>query len=172
MMLCFRGSDYRRSWGLTWYNRMDSLLIILGFIESKADSNLQGWRWKTNDAPVICQWLVPDRKEELIKVARRRLTAEFKMKDLDMMHYFLGMEVWYIVDGIFHGTREVCSGDPEEVQDDGLQGHDYTYGIEPEAIEWCFIRSGWCYDVSSDDWVLDVLENMRLDICFAVNTLS
>ena len=41
------------------------------------------------------------------------------------MHY-LGMEVC---------TKEVCSGDPEEVQDDGLQGHDHTYGIELEAIE-------------------------------------
>ena len=29
--------------------------------------------------------------------------------------------------------REVCSRDPEEVQDDGL--HDHTYGIEHEAIE-------------------------------------
>ena len=33
-------------------------------------------------------------KEELIKVARRRLAAKFEMKDLDMTHYFLGMEVW------------------------------------------------------------------------------
>ena len=32
-------------------------------------------------------------------------------------------------------TREVCSIDPKEVQDGGLQGHDHTYGIEPEAIE-------------------------------------
>ena len=32
----------------------------------------------------------------------------------------LGMEVW---------TREVCSRDPEEVQDDGLHGHNHTYGI-------------------------------------------
>ena len=45
------------------------------------------------------------------------------------MHYFLGIEVW---------TREVCNRDPEQVQDDGL--HDHTYGIEPEAIECCFIR--------------------------------
>ena len=37
-------------------------------------------------------------------------------------------------------AREVCSRDPEEVWDDGLQGHDHTYGIEHEAIEWCFIR--------------------------------
>ena len=43
-----------------------------------------------------------------------------------MMHYVLGMEVW---------TREVCSRDPEEVWDDGLEGYGYTYGIKPEAIE-------------------------------------
>ena len=30
-------------------------------------------------------------------------------------------------------TREVCGRDPEEVQDDGMQGH--TYGIKLEAIE-------------------------------------
>ena len=39
------------------------------------------------------------------------LAAEFEMKDLGMMHYILGMEVW---------TREVCIRDPEEVQDDGM----------------------------------------------------
>ena len=32
-------------------------------------------------------------KEQLIKVARRRLATEFEMKNLDMMHYFIGMEV-------------------------------------------------------------------------------
>ena len=65
-------------------------------------------------------------KEELIKFARRRLATEFKIKDLGMMHYILGMEM---------RTREVCNRYLEKVQDDGLQGHDHTYGIEPEAIE-------------------------------------
>ena len=32
-------------------------------------------------------------------------------------------------------TREVCNRDPEEVQDNGLQGYGHTYGIELEAIE-------------------------------------
>ena len=39
-MLCFRGSDCRRSWGSTWYDRMDRLPMNLGFNESKADSKL------------------------------------------------------------------------------------------------------------------------------------
>ena len=42
-------------------------------------------------------------KEELIRVARRILAAKFRMKDLDMMRYFLGMEVWHNADGIFLG---------------------------------------------------------------------
>ena len=54
--------------------------------------------------------------DELIKVARRRLAVEFDMKDLDMMYYLIGMEVWQNLPSI----REVSSRDPEEVQDDGL----------------------------------------------------
>ena len=68
-------------------------------------------------------------EDGLIDDTKMKLVAEFEMKDLGMMHYVLSMEVW---------TREVCSRDPEEVQDDGM--HDHTHGIEPEAIECCFIR--------------------------------
>ena len=39
-MLRFRESDCRRSRGSTWYDRMDRLLMALGFTKSKADSNL------------------------------------------------------------------------------------------------------------------------------------
>ena len=35
----------------------------------------------------------------------------------------------------FLGTKEIYGRDLEKIQDDGLQGHDHTYGIEPEAIE-------------------------------------
>ena len=33
-------------------------------------------------------------EEKLILDSKRKLTAEFEMKDLGMMHYFLGLEVW------------------------------------------------------------------------------
>ena len=39
----------------------------------------------------------------LIADMKRKLVAKFKMKELGMMHYFLGMEVWQNVDGISLG---------------------------------------------------------------------
>ena len=39
----------------------------------------------------------------LIADTKRKLAAKFEMKDLGMMHYFLGMEVWQRTDGIFLG---------------------------------------------------------------------
>ena len=33
-------------------------------------------------------------EDGLIVDTKRKLHAEFEMKDLGMMHYFLGMEVW------------------------------------------------------------------------------
>ena len=73
---------------MTWYDRMDKLLMALGFTESKEDSNL--FFKVEGGIPVMLLLYVNDlllRKEELIKVARMRLVVEFKMKDLDMMHY-------------------------------------------------------------------------------------
>ena len=68
---------------------MGRLLKTLGFTESKVDSILffkvEGGR------PVMLLLYVNDLF--LTEFARRRLAVEFKMKDLDMMHYFLGMEV-------------------------------------------------------------------------------
>ena len=75
---------------------MDRLLMALGFNKSKEDSNhfskVEGIR------SVLLLLYFDDlfltEEVELIKVARRRLAAEFKIKDLGMVHYFLDMEVW------------------------------------------------------------------------------
>ena len=37
---------------------------------------------------------------------KRNLATDFEMKDLGMMHYFLGMEVWHSADGIFLGQEK------------------------------------------------------------------
>ena len=70
--------------------------MALGFTKSKENSNLC---FKVEGGRPVMLLLYDDDlfltgKEELIKVARRRLVVEFKIKELGMMHYFLGMEVW------------------------------------------------------------------------------
>jgi hypothetical protein len=39
--------------------------------------------------------------ENIIIECKRKLVEKFEMKDLGMMHYFLGLEVWQRSDGIF-----------------------------------------------------------------------
>ena len=68
----------------------------MAFTKSKADSNLY---YKVEYGnPVMLPLYVDDLfvtgTDGLIADTKRKLAAEFKMKDLEMMHYFLGMEVW------------------------------------------------------------------------------
>ena len=86
----------------TWYDRINS---FWGFTKSKPDSNLY---YKVEDGnPMILLLYVDDLfvtgMDGLIVDTKRKLAAEFKMKELGMMHYFLGMEVWQSKDGIFLG---------------------------------------------------------------------
>jgi hypothetical protein len=80
----------------SWYGRIDSFLTRLGFTKSKADSNL--YFKVMNDEPIILLLYVDDlfltREEKLISECKKRLASEFEMKDLGLMHYFLGLEVW------------------------------------------------------------------------------
>ena len=57
------------------------------------------------------------------------------MKDLGMMHYFLGMEVWQNANGISLGQGKYTVEILKRFKIYGLQGHDHTYGIKLEAIE-------------------------------------
>ena len=89
MMLRFRGSDCKRSRGLTWYDKMDILLMTLDFTKSKEDSKF--FFKVEGEIPMMLLLYVDDLflidgKEELIKDARRRLATKFEMKDLGMMH--------------------------------------------------------------------------------------
>ena len=80
----------------TWYGRIDSFLMSLGFTKSKADPNLYS---KVEDGMQVIILLYVDDffltgDEELIADSKRNLAAEFEMKDLGPMHYFLALEVW------------------------------------------------------------------------------
>jgi hypothetical protein len=78
-----------------WYGRIDKFLMRLGFTKSKEHSNLY---FKVMDGGSVILLLYVDdifltRDEKLITESKRKLVAEFEMKYLSMMHYFLGLEV-------------------------------------------------------------------------------
>jgi hypothetical protein len=86
-----------------WYGRIDSFLTSLGSTKSKFDSNL--YFKVMNDESVIFLLYVDDlfltREENIITDCKKNLAAEFEMKDLCSMHYFLGLEVWQSPNKIF-----------------------------------------------------------------------
>jgi hypothetical protein len=86
-----------------WYENKDGFLMSLGFSESVVDPNL--YYHIVGDECLILVLYVDDLfltgSEILIDECKQALTFEFEMKDLGMMHYFLGLEVWQRTDEIF-----------------------------------------------------------------------
>ena len=82
-----------------WYRRIDHFLMILGSTKSKADSNLY---YKFEDEGIMILLLYVDDlfltgEDKPINECKNNLAAEFEMKYLGMMHYFLGLEVWKLL---------------------------------------------------------------------------
>ena len=79
-----------------WYSRIDLYLQQLGFEKSEADPNLN--YLVEGEDPIILVLYVDNLfitgAERLIERCKLGLASEFKMKDIGLMHYFLGMEVW------------------------------------------------------------------------------
>ena len=70
--------------------------MSLGFTKIKADSNLY---YKIEDNGIMILLLYVDDmfltgEDKSIIECKKKLAIEFEMKDLRMMHYFLGLEVW------------------------------------------------------------------------------
>jgi hypothetical protein len=77
--------------------------MSLGFTKSKVDSNL--YFKVMNDEQVISLLYVDDLfltgEEKLITDCKKKRVAEFEMKDVGLMQYFLGLEVWQSPEKIF-----------------------------------------------------------------------
>jgi hypothetical protein len=157
-----------------WYGLIDNFLMSLGFTKSKADSNL--YFKVMNDELVILLLYVDDlfltREENLITKCKKRLASEFEMKDLGLMHYFLGLEVWQSLERIFLNQGKYAV----EILKifDMLESKPMNTPMEmnlkllvdtlSELIDGTLYR----HIIGS----LMYLTDTRPDICFAMNTLS
>ena len=79
-----------------WYSRIDTYLQQLGFQKSEGDPNL--YYIVVGEDPLILVLYVDDLfitgADRLIQGCKQDLASEFEMKDIGLMHYFLGLEVW------------------------------------------------------------------------------
>ena len=88
-----------------WYSRIDSYLQWMGFQKSEADPNL--YFIMVGDDPLILLLYVDDLfitgGERPIAACKKDLASEYKMTDIGLMHYFLGLLVWQELGHIFLG---------------------------------------------------------------------
>ena len=157
-----------------WYSRIDTYLHQLGFEKSEADSNL--YYILVGDDPLILVLYVDDLfltgSEKLIKGCKLDLASEFEMKDLGLMHYFLGMEVWQSSGHIFLGQgkyavdilRRFEMEDCRPMSTPMITNLKKLVASESELVDPTLYRQL----IGS----LMYLVNTRPDISFAVNTLS
>jgi hypothetical protein len=158
----------------SWYGCIDSFLTSLGFTESKADSNLY---LKIMDNELVILLLYVDdlfltREEKIIAECKKRLAAEFEMKDLGLMHYFLGLEVWQSPQRIFLNqgkyTIEILK------RFNMLECKPMNTPMEAK-LKLLVDTSSDLIDATLYRQIIGslmYLMNTRPDICFAVNTLS
>jgi len=107
--------------------------------------------------------------EKMVKYCKEDLAREFEMKDLGLMHYFLGMEVWLGDDELFvsHGkyVNEILKkfhmkrNKPMETPPIGnWRKEDATLGEVVEATIYRKLVGSPMYFV-----------NTQLDVCFVIN---
>eukprot|EP00253_Pinus_taeda_P020991 PITA_20991 len=146
----------------------------MGFTKSEADQNL--YYIVIGEEPLILVLYVDDLiitgAERLIEHCKRDLAAEFEMKDIGLMHYFLGLEVWqeeghfflgqgkYIVDILSRFHMEDC----RPMSTPMITNWKKLHASDSELVDPTLYRQL----IGS----LMYLVNTRPDICFAVNTMS
>ena len=79
-----------------WYTHIDSYFIGLGFTKSEADEKI--YQIVVEGKILIIVLYVDDliltSDEQLIHSCKEDLAKEFEMKDMGLLHYFLGLEIW------------------------------------------------------------------------------
>lgn len=157
-----------------WYGRIDNYLQQMGFVKSDADRNF--YYLMVEDEPLILVLYVDDifltGTSGLIEDCKRNLAAEFDMKDLGLMHYFIGLEVWQKDGVIFLGqgryTTKILKRfrmqDCRPMSTPMITSCRKIDALEDKDVDPTLYRQ----PIDS----LMYLVNTRLGICFTVNTLS
>jgi hypothetical protein len=111
-------------------------------------------------------------EENPITDCKKKLVAEFEMKDLGLMHYFLGLEVWQSPEKIFLNQGKYAIEILKRF--DMLECKSMNTPMETK-LKLMVDTSSELIDAMLYRQIIGslmYLTNTKLDICFAVNTLS
>eukprot|EP00253_Pinus_taeda_P022893 PITA_22893 len=158
-----------------WYFRIDTYLQQLGFTKSEADPDL--YFIVVGEEPLILVLYVDDliinNVERLIEGCKRDLASEFEMKDIDLTHYFLGLEVWqeeghfFLEQGKYNNVERLIEGCKRdlasefEMKDIGLMH--YFLGLEVWQEEGHFF-------LGQGKYIVDILSRFHMQDCKPMST--
>jgi hypothetical protein len=111
-------------------------------------------------------------EEKLITECKKRLASEFEMKDLGLMHYFLGLEVWQNPERIFLNQGKYAVEILKRF--DMLECKSMNTPMEAK-LKLLVDTSSELIDATLYRQIIGslmYLTNTRPNICFVVNTLS
>jgi hypothetical protein len=129
-----------------------------------------------NDEPIILLLYVYDLfligEEKIITDCKKKITTEFEMKYLGLMHDFLGLEVWKSPEKIFLNQGKYVVEILKRF--DMLECKSMNTPMETNLKLLVDTSSELVDDTLYRNIIgsLMYLMNIRPDICFAVNTLS
>ncbi|KAL6319941.1 hypothetical protein AAG906_037017 [Vitis piasezkii] len=134
-----------------WFDRLSKYLLHLGFHCSTSDASL--FTYHTNNITTITLIYVDDilltgNNDEFLQHLITKLSHEFAIKDLGSLHYFLGIETFFMLENAPFATPMVVK--------------DISSNSEP--VDVTIFRN--------IVWVLQYLIFTRPDIAFAVNKVS
>jgi hypothetical protein len=146
----------------------------LGFSKSHADPNL--YYKVVDNAPMILLLYVDDLfitgEESLIIQGKKELASEFDMKDLGLMHYYLGLEVWQKRGEVFLGQGKYAIKILQKFGMMDCKSMDTPMNADMRKVK---VPDSDPVDPSLYRQLIGslmYLVNTRPDICFVVNTLS
>jgi hypothetical protein len=157
-----------------WYMRIDMYLQGMGFTKSEADPNQ--YLIQVGEDPLILVLYVDDLfltgAEGLIAKCKKDLVSKFEMKDIRLMHYFLGLEMWQHSGEIFLGQGKYTI---EILRRFGMM--DCRSMTKPMITNLKKLGASYSDLVDPTMYMqligsLMYLVNARPDFCFVVNTLS
>ena len=156
------------------YGRIDGFLVKLGFTKSDADSNLY---YKVVEGDTLILVLYVDdlfltEDDRLVSWCKKQLSAEFEMKDLGLMHYFLGLAIWQKPDAILvsQGKYTVDILRRFGMMDSKSMSTPMTTNLKKLSSDDSDLVDPTMYHQLIGS--LMYLVNTRPDICFVVSTLS